>query len=287
MFVMLALCLVACVSAGPGLDLTMIERAKQWNVETVAYKSTPHGDLSLRIRKPRGWRPEDRRAAIVFFFGGGWNAGSPSQFAPQAAYFAEKGMVTFCADYRVKSRHGVTPDICVQDAKSAVRYLRQHARELGVDPARIVASGGSAGGHLALCCAFVEGVNDPGDDLDVSAAPDALVAFNPVPNVVDHERARSRMPDSDTALSISPRHHLRSGVPPLLIFIGTRDPLYDSVVDFAAEVGRLNNRVELCLDEGQPHGYFNQSPWLERTTLRTEAFLMSLGYIEAPRPSLP
>lgn len=262
----------------------MQERAEQQNVEKIVYKSTPHGDLVLYVRKPADWRPEDRRAAILFFFGGGWNGGSPTQFGPQAVYFAERGMVTFCADYRVKSRQGVTPDICVQDARSAMRYLRKHAGDLGIDPARIVASGGSAGGHLALCCAFIEGVDDPEDDPDLSPIPNAVVAFNPVTNVADSDRARSRMPDQDTALSISPRHHLRTGAPPLLIFIGTRDPFYDSVVDFVAEAGRLDNHVELCIDEGQPHGYFNRSPWLERTTLRTEAFLVSLGYIETVTP---
>ena len=272
--------IMSCVSVGQQREWTMQERAEQWPVETVVYKSSDHGDLSLHVRKPRDWRPEDRRAAIIFFFGGGWNAGSPTQFAPQAAYFAERGLVTFCADYRVKSRHGVMADVCVQDAKSAMRYLRGHARDYGIDPHRIVAAGGSAGGHLALCCAFIQEVNNPADDLSISPVPDAVIGFNPVPNLVDIERPRSRIPDSETALSISPRHHLRAEAPPLLIFIGTRDLLYDFVLDFVAEAGRFDNRVELCVDEGQPHGYFNRSPWLERTTLRANAFLTSLGYFE-------
>jgi len=275
-------CLGGCATVQSRVEPSMKARAEEWVVEEVVYKSTPQGELALYVRKPLDWRATDRRPAIVFFFGGGWTNGSPGQFAPQAAYLAERGMVTFCADYRVKNRHDVTPNFCVQDAKSAMRYVRSHAAEFGVDPERIVVSGGSAGGHLALCCALIEGCDDANDDLSVSALPAAVVAFNPVADVVGHERAASRMPDAAMAEALSPRHHLREGVAPMLILMGTQDFLYDGTLDFVAELGRLDNHVELYLAEGQPHGFFNKSPWLERTTVRMGEFLKSLGYIETP-----
>ncbi len=87
----------------------------------------------------------------MFFFGGGWENGTIKAFEPQARYFAGRGLVTARADYRVKSRHGVTPKECVDDARAAVAWFRQNAAKLGVDPNRIVASGGSAGGRIAAC----------------------------------------------------------------------------------------------------------------------------------------
>ena len=66
----------------------------------------------------------------------------PSHFYRQASHFAQFGMVTFCAEYRVKSREGVTPDYCVQDARSAMRHLREHAQKWNIDPKRIAAGGG-------------------------------------------------------------------------------------------------------------------------------------------------
>lgn len=96
------------------------------------YKKTPQAELKIQIWSPK--EPGAKRPAVVFFFGGGWTSGSVTQFSKQAAYLAGRGMVAACADYRVKSRHGVTPDACVEDAKSAVRWLRASAERLGTEP---------------------------------------------------------------------------------------------------------------------------------------------------------
>ncbi len=107
------------------------------------------GDTSLKLDvfEPAGLKPTDHRPAIVFFFGGGWSGGDAKQFYQQAKAMTEQGMVVFSADYRVKSRNKTTPFECVKDGKSAIRWVREHAAELGIDPDRIVAAGGSAGGH--------------------------------------------------------------------------------------------------------------------------------------------
>src|SRR5581483_2338314 len=95
--------------------------------KTFVYKKAKEANLEMVVHYPPGWKATDRRPAIVFFFGGGWTNGKVTQFEPQATYLAGRGMVTARADYRVKSRHNVTPDQCVEDAKSAVRWLRQNA----------------------------------------------------------------------------------------------------------------------------------------------------------------
>ena len=89
-------------------------------------------------------------------------------------------MVAMAAEYRVKSRHNTTPFECVMDGKSALRWIRKNAAKLGVDPERIGAGGGSAGGHVAAAVATVPGLNEEGEDLSISCLPDTLVLFNPV-----------------------------------------------------------------------------------------------------------
>ena len=95
-------------------------------------------ELQIHLNYPPGWKPGDKRAGIVFFFGGGWTGGSVEQFALQAEYFASRGLVAARADYRVKSRDQVTPDKCVEDARSAVRWMRKNAKLLGIDPKKLI-----------------------------------------------------------------------------------------------------------------------------------------------------
>ena len=135
------------------LGLAAAQAAEQQDTKSFIYKKTKQADLELVVHYPSGWKETDKRPAIVFFFGGGWTGGKIEQFEPQASHLASRGMVAVRADYRVKSRHGVTPKECVEDAKSAMRWVRQNAAQLGVDPDRIVAAGGSAGGHIAACTA--------------------------------------------------------------------------------------------------------------------------------------
>lgn len=86
----------------------------------------------------------------MFFFGGAWTNGAVTQFARQARYFAQRGMVAIVADYRVFGRHRTSAFEAMADAKSALRWVRAHSAELGIESNRIVAAGGSAGGHIAL-----------------------------------------------------------------------------------------------------------------------------------------
>lgn len=146
-------------------------------VET--YKSVEGTDLKIWIFEPDGHKASDSRPAIVFFFGGGWRQGTPGQFRHQAKHLAARGMVAMAADYRVLNRQGVKGHKCVQDAKSAIRWARANAKRLGIDPNRLAAGGGSAGGHLAASTATLPDHDDPSGDKSISSRPDALALFNP------------------------------------------------------------------------------------------------------------
>lgn len=146
--------------------------------EKILYKKTPQEDMYLYILRPLG-KTMKALPAIVYFTGGGWVSGNVEGQIPNPAWFRDHGIIGIEADYRVKSRHGTTPIECIQDARSAIRYVRTHARELGVDPNRIIAAGGSAGGHLAACTLLDTG-DTPGEDLTISSKPNALVLHNPV-----------------------------------------------------------------------------------------------------------
>ena len=144
----------------------------------VPYKTVGDTTLTVSIFNPPDHRPDRPVAGIVFFHGGGFNIGAPANFYAQASYLARRGLVAICVEYRIRSRHRTTQREAIQDAFSAMRWVRRHVADLGIDPKRLAVSGGSAGGFLAGAVTTLSGLDEPGEDTSVSPRPDALVLFN-------------------------------------------------------------------------------------------------------------
>jgi acetyl esterase/lipase len=250
---------------------------------SIVFKAIGEVSLQLHLYERAGRDRSVPVSAIVFFFGGGWRGGTPSQFFPHCEHLASRGMVAISAEYRVHDRHGVTPLECVLDGKSAVRWIRAHAGELGVDAEQIAAGGGSAGGHVAACTAILEGMEEEGEDLAISSCPNALVLFNPALDTT-REPLRSRWPGG-IAERISPLQGVRPGLPPAIVFHGMADATvpYAEAEAFCAAMAASGNRCQLMGFEGQGHGFFNYGRGdgsAYRETVRAmEGYLTSLGYL--------
>ena len=260
---------------------------------TEVYKTVGDAQLTLSIFEP-ATGPKTGRPAIVFFFGGGWTNGSPAQFEQQCRHLAARGMVAITADYRVASRHQVKPVACVADAKSALRWVRANAARLGLDPRRIAAGGGSAGGHLAAATATLPGLDEPGEDTRVSAVPDAAVLFNPALVLAPLEGLPlegfgTRVPEERLGTkpeNLSPAHHVKRGAPPMIVFHGKADTTvpYATAEAFARVMKAAGNRCDLVGYEGQPHGFFNhgrKDGKYAETLAAMDDFLVSLGWLKA------
>ena len=250
--------------------------------ESLVYKTIGDTELKLHIFYPEGHKVTDDRPGIVFFFGGGWNNGSPSQFFPQCEYLASRGMVAMSAEYRVKSRNKTTPKECVKDAKSAVRWIRSNSAKLGIDPAKILAGGGSAGGHIAAATGTSEYFEETGEDLDISSRPSALVLFNPVvdngPSGFGHERMK------DYWEEISPMHNIHKDTPPTVLLLGTRDRIIpvSTAQAYQRRMEALGLRCDVYLYKDQTHAFFNYGKEFYGPTIRDmDRFLVSLGYLDA------
>jgi acetyl esterase len=244
------------------------------------YKSVGGVDLRLHVFAAAGG-DGGSRPAIVLFFGGGWSAGSVAQFAPQAEYLASRGMVAIVADYRVASRHQTSAFEAMADARSAIRWVRAHASELGIDPARVLAGGGSSGGHLALAAAVFDRFDDPADDRRVSVKPAALVLFNPAvdpKNVLFNGREKEA----------SPLRHVKAGLPPTLIVHGRADTTvpYTEVEQYCVAAVSAGNQCTLVGYDDASHGFFNRQVadgrWFRETLDEADRFLVAHGFI-APR----
>lgn len=254
------------------------------------YKRIGEVELALYIFEPEGHRSEEKRPAALFFFGGGWSGGTPEQFAPHARYLASRGMVAIVADYRTAKEHKTTPFECVRDAKSAMRWVRAQADRLGIDPDKVAAGGGSAGGHLAAALATVKAFDDEAEDLSVSVIPNALLLFNPVydngPDGYGYKRVEDHWKE------FSPLHNIREGMPPAIVFLGEKDALIPvkTAKSFQGKMREVGSRSELHLYEKMGHGFFNEksSPRHYYLTVKAmDEFLVSLGYLGGAATVLP
>ncbi len=263
------------------LLLTFVVFLSGYAQEQLLYKKVDTTQLYLTIYRSALKEPNKKTPAIIFFFGGGWNNGTVKQFEPQAMYFSQRGMTCILADYRVKERQNSTPFESLKDAKSAIRYIREHANDLNIDPTKIAAAGGSAGGHLAAATALITDYNESTDNTSISCIPDALVLFNPVfdngPGGYGYERIL------DAYKNFSPLHNIKNGAPTTIVFLGEKDHLIpaETAKYYKTVMEKVKSRCDLFLYEGQGHGFFNYKnlEYYKKTVSETDTFLQSIGFL--------
>jgi acetyl esterase/lipase len=216
--------------------------------EKFMYKATPQRDLYFYLLRPETKRKK-ALPVIIYFSGGGWIQQSVAAQIPTAAWFRDHGFVAICVEYRVKGADGTTPLECIQDAKSAVRYVRLHSKRLGLDPQRIIVAGGSAGAHIAMCTQM-DGGDEPGEDLSISTKPNALVLHNPVLGEGYGKDFFDLHPE------FSPMRQIKKGWPPVVFSCGTADKTTPYV--YAQQFERLmdlaGNTCKLITVKDADHG---------------------------------
>jgi acetyl esterase len=267
----------------PELDTSTVKARAPDKVEV--FKHTPQGELKAHLYLPPGWSARDQRPAIVFWVGGGFRSGKVGQFNAKAAYFASRGLVAICAEYRGRESHGVLLDSCSEDARSAMRWVKGHAAELGVAPQKVIASGGSAGGCLSLLVAREEGPEGKDDDRSISPRPCALVLFNPAvgPHVMEvvgwGGPAQAAVNAQIAALDTPGKDE-----PPAIIFFGTEDSFLKVSREYDRKLRGQGGRCELWIADKMGHGFFNNQPWHDATLRKADEFLTALGYLTGPTP---
>ena len=227
--------------------------------------------------------------AVVYVHGGGWRNGNRNAFRRQAAHMATQGFVGACIEYRLSGEEKWPA--AIYDAKAAVRWMRANARTYRIDPERIGAAGGSAGGHLVALLGTTAGQPDlegGGGNSGVSSAVRAVAAFNPA---VDLVMFGKRVPDNaSNAVALflgalytekpalwdkaSPTLHVTPKSAAFLFLHGDADKTvpYQQSVEMRDKLKAAGVRAELFTAEGAGHGFFNRSPWFEPTLQRMEQF---------------
>jgi len=251
------------------------------------YKQSDGQPRELEIYFPENHDPAKAKVpGLILFHGGGWSGGNRGQFRAACQYLASRGLVAATVTYRMLSadeakklsRGETRKRVCITDARSAIRWFKQHADELGVDPSRIITGGGSAGGHISVLATLNPGLNDTADPKEIDTTVVAYLLFNP-----------AFSPDDRQDAEVDVLRHLKPGLAPAIVFFGTEDNWkggWDAA--YAKLKGLGNTTTEVWLAEGQPHGFFNRDPWQTLTLIAADRFLVQQGLLKGePTRAVP
>lgn len=224
-------------------------------------------------------QPTDANDApvVLVIHGGGWIDGDKAADVPFIADFVDAGFVCFSINYRMAPQHPWPA--CMEDVRTAHRWIAEHAPSYGGDPDRIAVAGYSAGGHLALHVAATATEDDPPILAAVGFAP-------PTDMVIDNFR-RGELSRSMKALlakeevdeqallllwEISPINHLTPDAPPHILVHGTADPgvPYYLSVYLQQRLEDLGVPCELITLEGAGH-HIREWPQTDPTYARKVA----------------
>jgi len=270
-FILILFCLSALSYAATDTALDIQINDQVIHIQKV-YKTIDTFKLKVDIFYTDQTFQKVNNTAIVFFHGGGWAYGTPSEFFTTCERYAKMGLVTFSVDYRLSLDNGETPSKtispieCVMDAKSAMRWVRENAEKLHIDINKIVAAGQSAGGHLALCTAMIDDYNEKSDNLSISCSPNAVLLFSACVNAVEGWCDRLLGDRRNKIWSISPFHNVRKGLPPMIEFHGTDDEQVPkwTVQFFEGEMEKEGNYFEQHMYEGRKHYLGDGNPKYSR-----------------------
>jgi pectinesterase len=241
-------------------------------VRNIVYARYGEREVRLDLYLPKQPAAE-KIPCIVVIHGGGWRSGDKTRFAAQAADLADKGFAAACIGYRLLPE--VSFPAPVVDCKAAVRWVRANAGKHGIDPGRIGATGGSAGGHLTAMLATSHKARElegEGGNAGVSSRIQAAVAMA-TPADLTRNAGRQNL-DPAVARLVSPVTHVDKDSAPMLLLHSDADATvpYQQSELLLAKLKEAGVKAELVKIPGAPHAFWNGETWFEDTMERTVKF---------------
>lgn len=263
------------------LPLAVLSAADKPRGKPYVYKHSAGQPRTMEVYFPPNHDPAKAKVpGIILFHGGAWLGGSLDQYRDTCAYFASRGLVCATAEYQMlkmnKAEAAKLPAgeshklVCVVDAKSAIRWFKQHAAEFGMDPARIITGGSSAGGHISALATMNPDLNDPADPKEIDTGVVAYLWINPA-----FQGADAKTPAIDIM------RHMKADLPPTVVFFGALDGYkrnWDGVHAKWKALGAAT--IELHIAPGQNHGFCSHSQdWSIAAMIETDRFLVRHGFL--------
>jgi acetyl esterase len=243
----------------------------------------PGGELPVRLYRPAGERP---LPVLLYFFGGGWVLGTIDTADGVSRSLANSsGALVVVAGYRLAPEHPFPA--AVDDCYATLRWVAEHAAEIGADPSRIAVGGDSAGGNLAAAIAL----RAHADDITLAGQ---LLVYPNTDQLADDESMRAMddpflfnrhsvawyrqhyligTGDAESPLASPLRAGSLAGLAPALVITARYDPLRDQGEAYALRLADEGVHVEACCYPGMAHGFFTMAGTVDasRTALAQAA----------------
>ena len=245
----------------------------------------PHGAIPARVYTPKTLRKTDGRApCLVFFHGGGWVIGDLETHDVVCRKLADEGeLIVISVDYRLAPEHKFPS--AVDDAIAATKWIADNAARLGIDAARLMVGGDSAGGNLAAVVSLAARDGDgpeiagqvliyPATDFSMThpshSEPETSILLT---HSVIKWFANHYMGDADrNDWRASPaRAETLAGLPPAYVLTAGADPLRDEGDEYAARLKAAGVPVTYRHFPGQFHGFFTMGKLLPQANVAASA----------------
>jgi len=269
--------------------------------EKILYREIGDARLHLHMFYPEGHAPGQKRPVMLFFHGGGFN-GNARQFYAQADYFSHRGAVAIAVEYRQPAKYDNHPIECIRDGAAAVRYVREQAEDLGIDPAKVIVGGGSSGGLIAaVLAASTDFAEEPGANTAISSRPDLCISYNGGTRLTpmteeDHRHLEARYPEysaaeqaagkidwSEYADRICPSAVADERHPPTILLFGSEDQGRYPARLLDDKLAELRVPCRFFTFDRVGHGFFNHRIWLPYALAKDEITRKRYETMENPR----
>ena len=289
----------------PGVASAQLSEPAAWStqirnqyriVTDITYLTANNWDAKLDLYVPQeGSGPFP---TVLYFHGGGWTGGSKESSVLTFLPYLEMGWAVVNVEYRL-ARVSLAP-AAVEDCLCALRWVIRNAKEYGFDPSKIVLTGNSAGGHLALTTGMIppsEGLDRqcPGkEDLKVAAIVN-WYGITDVAELLDGPNQKtyavtwlgSRPNRREIAERVSPLKYVRAGLPPVISIQGDADPTvpYTQSTRLRDALTKAGVRNELVTVPSGKHGGFSRSEMV-RIYAKIQEFLRGANLMPAQSSAL-
>ncbi len=255
-------------------------------VKVYTYVGIDGNEHRIQAHFPTNHKPTDKRPCFIFFHGGGWKSGDLKQGQVLCDYLAERGIVAVTANYSMHRRTEKgkldlgNPDkinsgpaladgesrkrICVIDGKTVVRWVKQNASTLGVNPEKLIVSGASAGAHIGVLQMMDDKFNNPADPKHIDTKVQAFVLL----------AAAFTLPERDKKPEVNVFQHVKKPFPPTLIIVGETDRWAIPTRELARQLNdQPGNEIEFWMAPDMGHMFMRSGNWYTPTKLLIDRFL--------------